>query len=141
MTESKASSTRTRSSILKIGFLAALVAFVGAVGYVTSVFLQIFNVVSPLQDGIISYGSSLIIATPFLLAMLALHYTVPEEKKFWTNAALVLAVMYTNYVSLNYVVQLTTVIPARYSWTFADQRGTMGPLSLLNQLLTHSFGM
>jgi hypothetical protein len=31
------------------------------------------------------------------------------------------------------VVQLVTVIPAGYSWTFEDQQGTIGPLSLLNQ--------
>lgn len=122
-----------RNSISRIGFWGAIVAFVGAVGYVISAFLQIFNVVTPLQDGIIGFGSSLIIATPFLIAMLALHYTVPEEKKFWTNGALLLAVIYTTYCTMNYVVQLTTVIPAGYTWTFANQQGTSGPLSLLNQ--------
>ena len=124
----------------KIGFWAALVALVGAVGYIVSVPLQIFNVVSPLQDSIIAFGSSLIIATPFLVAMLALHYTVSEEKKFWTHAAVVFAVIYTTYNSLNYVVQLTTVIPAGYSWTFEDQQGTAGPLSLLNQTPIPYFG-
>lgn len=122
-----------QTDVAKIGFWSALVAFVGAVGYMVSVPLQILNVVSPLQDSIIAFGSSLIIATPFLLAMLALHYTVPEEKKFWTNAALLLAVIYTTYCTMNYVVQLTTVIPAGYTWTFADQQGTLGPLTLLNQ--------
>ncbi len=106
--------------INKIGFWAALVAFVGAVGYIVSVPLQIFNVVSPLQDSIIAFGSSLIIATPFLLAMLALHYTVSEEKKFWTHAAVAFAIIYTTYNTLNYVVQLTTVIPAGYTWTFSS---------------------
>jgi hypothetical protein len=65
--------------------------------------------------------------------MVALHHTVSEEKKFWTHAAVVLAVIYTTYCTLNYVVQLTTVIPAGYSWTFENQQGTAGPLSLLNQ--------
>ncbi|HVH16266.1 MAG TPA: hypothetical protein VNA15_11200 [Candidatus Angelobacter sp.] len=129
----EASRIRTRSSILRVGFWAGLVAFVGSVGYVTSAFLQVFNAVSPLQDATIGYGSSLIIALPFMIAMLVLHYTVPEEKKFWTNAGLLLATVYTALCSLNYVVQLTTVIPAGYSWTFADQQGTPGPLSLLNQ--------
>lgn len=36
-----------------IGFWAALVAFIGAVGYILSAFLQILNVVGPLQDAII----------------------------------------------------------------------------------------
>src|SRR5512141_324360 len=99
------------TSIARVGFWAASVAFVGAVGYVVSVPLQILNLVSPLQDSVIAFGFSLLIPTSFLLAMLALHYLVSEEKKFWTHAAVVLAVMYTTYCTLNYVVQLTTVIP------------------------------
>jgi hypothetical protein len=98
-----------------------------------SVPLQVLNVVSPLQDSIIAFASSLIIATPFVLAMLALHYVVPEGKKFWTHAAVLMAVIYTTYNTLNYVVQLATVLPAGYTWTFEDQQGTVGPLSLLNQ--------
>jgi hypothetical protein len=122
-----------QKDVLAVGFWSALIAFVGAIGYVLSVPLQIFNVLSPLQDSIFAFVSSVIIATPFLLAMLALHYTVSEEKKFWTHAAVVFAVIYTTYCTLNYVVQLTTVIPAGYSWTFENQQGTVGPLSLLNQ--------
>lgn len=120
-------------TIAKLGFWSALVAFIGAVGYVVSVPLQIFNVVSPLQDAIIAFGFSLLIPIPFLLAMLALHYTISEEKRFWTHASVVFAVIYTTYCTLNYVVQLVTVIPAGYYWTFENQQGTPGPLSLLNQ--------
>jgi hypothetical protein len=124
---------RTRSTILRIGFWAALVSFLAYAVYDMSFLLSASNFISPLQNSIIGYGSSLVIATPFLIAMLVLHYTVPEEKKFWTNAGLLLATIYTTLCSLNYVVQLTTVIPAGYSWTLADQQGTQGALSLLNQ--------
>lgn len=102
-------------------------------GYVASVPLQILNVVSPLEDSAIAFGFSLIIPTPFLLAMLALHYTVAEEKRFWTHAAVILAVIYTVYRTMNYVVQLTTMIPARHYCTFENQQGTLGPLSILNR--------
>jgi hypothetical protein len=122
-----------RADIAKFGFWSALVALAGAVGYIVSVPLQTFDVVGPLQDSVIAFASSLIIPTPFLLAMLALHYVVPGEKRFWTHAAVLLAVVYTTYNTLNYVVQLVTVIPAGYSWTFEDQQGTVGRLSLLNQ--------
>jgi len=124
---------RQRAEVARFGFWSALVALAGAVGYIVSVPLQTFNVVGPLQDSVIAFASSLIIPTPFLLAMLALHHLVPTEKKFWTHAAVLLAVVYTTYNTLNYVVQLVTVIPAGYSWTFEDQQGTIGPLSLLNQ--------
>ena len=122
-----------RTDIAKVGVWSALVALAGAVGYIVSVPLQVLDVVSPLQDSIIAFASSLIIATPFLLAMLALHYVVPEEKRFWTHAAVLMAVIYATYNTLNYVVQLATVLPAGYTWTFEDQQGTVGPLSLLNQ--------
>jgi hypothetical protein len=122
-----------KRTIATIGFWSALVAFVGALGYVASVLVQILNLVSPIHDAFIAFASSLIIATPFLISMVALHHTVSEEKKFWTHAAVMLAVIYTTYCTLNYVVQLTTVIPAGYSWTFENQQGTAGPLSLLNQ--------
>jgi hypothetical protein len=122
-----------KKTITKIGYWSAFIAFIGAVGYVISVPLQIFNLVTPLQDSIIAFGFSLLIPVPFLLAMLALHYTIPEEKRFWTHAALSFAIIYVTYCTLNYVVQLATVIPAGYFWTFENQQGTQGPLSLLNQ--------
>jgi hypothetical protein len=122
-----------RISILKVGLLASVVAFVSYAVYDSSFLLSASNIISPLQNNTIGYASSLIIATPFLLAMVALHYTVSEEKKFWTNTALVLSVIYTTYVSINYVVQLTTVIPAGYTWSLDNQAGTIGSLSLLNQ--------
>jgi len=121
------------TSISRIGFWVAIVAFVGAVGYVASVPLQILNLVSPLEDAAIAFGFSLIIPTPFLLAMLVLHYTVSENKRFWTHAAVVFAAIYTVFCTMNYVVQLATVIPAGYYWTFENQQGTPGPLSILNQ--------
>jgi hypothetical protein len=64
--------------LYEIGFWAALVAFVGAVGYMVSAFLQIFRVVSDLQDAVIAFGASLLIPVPFLLAMLVLHHTIAE---------------------------------------------------------------
>jgi len=43
-----------KTTVAKIGYWSALVAFIGAVGYVVSVPLQIFNLVTPLQDSIIA---------------------------------------------------------------------------------------
>lgn len=54
--------------------------------------------------------------------MLALHYTVPDEQKLWTHAALLFTVIYTMYVTLNYVVQLATVIPMTLRGAAADIR-------------------
>ena len=122
-----------KNTLLKIGFWSALVALVGAVGYMVSAFLQVFNVVGPLDDSIIAFGTSLLMPVPVLLAMLALHSLVPDEKKFWTSAAVAFAIIYTTYNTLNYVVQLATVIPAGYYWTFENPAGTAGPLAILTQ--------
>src|SRR5438067_2466732 len=53
--------------IHKIGFWAAVVAFIGAVGYIVSFPLQILNVVNYMQDSILAFGFSLIISVPILL--------------------------------------------------------------------------
>ena len=97
--------------VYTLGFWSALVAFVAAVGFSVALVLQVGVVLVFPWDGILIFGFSLGIATPFMLAILALHYSVPNEKKIWSHAALLFAVIYTVYVTLNYVVQLSTVIP------------------------------
>ncbi len=124
---------QTRTTLHRIGFWAATTALVGAVGYVLSAFLQIFDMVSPQADAVIAFTASLMMPVPVLLAMLVLHATAPDEGRFWGSAAVAFAVIYTTYNTLNYVVQLATVIPAGYSWTFEDPAGTPGPLAVLNQ--------
>jgi hypothetical protein len=119
--------------LYKLGFWAALLAFVGAVGYMLSAFLQVLKVVNDLHDATIAFGASLLIPVPFLLCMLVLHHTVREEQRFWTHGAVIFAAIYTTYNTLNYVVQLATVIPAGYTWNFDNPQGTQGKLTLLNQ--------
>src|SRR6266566_6513739 len=108
------------------GFWSALVAFVAAVGFSVALVLQVVGVLVFPWDGILIFGFSLGIAPPFMLAILALHYTVPNEKKIWSHAALLFAVMYAVYVTLNYVVQLATVIPF-------SLRGALDEIRVLNQ--------
>jgi hypothetical protein len=54
---------------------------------------------------------SLLLAPSFALLMLAIHYYAPENKKIWTHAAVLFAVVYTVMVCINYYVQLTLVLP------------------------------
>lgn len=98
-------------SIARIGYWSALVAFVGAAGYSVVQILQIVGLLGYPLDEILIFGTSLLIPTPFMLALLAVHHMTPIEKRFWTNAALLFAVMYNTFVTINYVVQLTAVIP------------------------------
>lgn len=88
---------------------------------------------SPSANGYMAYAFSLLITVPSLVAMTALHYCVPEERRFFTHVAVSLAVVYVALCGLNYVVQMATVLPAGYTWDFGNPDGTPGPLSLLNQ--------
>ena len=55
---------------------------------------------------------------PFILEILALHYVTSPEKKFWSHAALIFTILYAVFVTANYVVQLTTVLPAKLNGTY-----------------------
>lgn len=113
-------------NIHKIGFFAALAAFGATTLYGVAQLLQIANALRPPLDGIFIFGFSLCIVGPFIIAMLAFHHVAPPGRKFWSSAALIFTIMYGTYVTLNYVVQLATVIPAA-------QRGTSAQIRILDQ--------
>src|SRR6266498_3502778 len=81
--------------------------------YVVVQLLQVAGTLTFPLDEILIYGTSLCIVIPFVLEMLVLHYITPDEKKFWSHAAVILSVLYAVFVTANYVVQLATVIPAK----------------------------
>ena len=98
-------------TVHKVGFWSGIIAFVSTVAFTVVQILQLLEVLNYPLDEILIYGFSLCIVIPFLLEMLALHYIVPTEKKFWSHAALIFTVLYVAFVTANYVVQLATVIP------------------------------
>ena len=115
-----------RSSRVRFGFHAALVSCIAAIAFSVVQLLQVADLVPKPFDEILIYGTSLCIATPYILAVLALHYTAHEDRKIWTHAALLFGVLYAGFVSFNYVVQLATVVPARVA-------GTVDEIRLLDQ--------
>lgn len=105
--------------VLKIGFWSGIIAFIATTAFVIVQLLQIAGVFKNPLDEILIYGTSFCIVIPFLLEILALHYTTPDEKKFWSHAALLFAVLYAVFVTANYIVQLATVIPMKQSGKLA----------------------
>jgi hypothetical protein len=99
------------STIYKAGYWAGLIAFIATLSFVIVQTLQLMRLLTYPWDEISIYGTSLCIVVPFVLEMLALHYVVPEDKKYWSHAALIFTVLYAAFVTANYIVQLTTVIP------------------------------
>ncbi|MHA4847346.1 hypothetical protein ACX0G7_24490 [Flavitalea antarctica] len=108
------------TSIYQIGFRSGLIAFSTTVAYVIIQLLQLTGVLKYPWDEVLIYGSSLCIVIPFVLEMLALHYITSGEKKFWSHAALISTVLYSVFVTANYVVQLATVIPMKLKGNAAE---------------------
>jgi hypothetical protein len=98
-------------NVYKAGFWFGIFAFGSNAAFVVVQTLQLLGILRKPYDEIFIYGFSLCIVVPFLLEMLALHYVTPFEKKFWSHAALIFTIMYSVFVTANYVVQLATVIP------------------------------
>lgn len=116
----------------RIGFRAGLAAFTATVAYDVVQILQVVGVLHFPFDEILIFGTSLCIVVPFVFETLALHYSTPTDKRFWTHAALIFTTMYAVFGTANYVVQLTTVIPAKVRGTReAVRRLEQAPHSLL----------
>ena len=98
-------------TIYKAGLWSAIAAFAATLAFTTAQILQLTGVLTYPIDQVFIFGFSLCIVVPFLLAMLALHYSTPVDKRYWSHAALLFTVIYAVFVSANYVVQLATVIP------------------------------
>ncbi|RYY24822.1 MAG: hypothetical protein EOO04_12590 [Chitinophagaceae bacterium] len=109
-------------SINKIGFWSGILAFGATVSYCIVQLLQLYDVLAFPADERLIYGTSLCIVVPFVLLILALHYITPENKKFWSHAAVIFTIMYAVFVSANYVVQLATVIPNTLKGSLAEVR-------------------
>lgn len=113
-------------TINKIGFWSGLIAFASTLAYVIVQLLQVAGVLNYPLDEILIYGTSLCIVIPFVLEILALHYVTPDDKKFWSHAALIFSIIYSVFVTANYVVQLGTVIPMK-------QMGASDEIHILEQ--------
>ena len=109
-----------------IGFWAGLAASIATISYDIVQILQVLGVVHFPLDEILIFGTSLCIVVPFVLETVALHHLTRVDKRFWTHAALVFTTMYAVFGTANYVVQLTTVIPAKL-------RGAADTISVLEQ--------
>ena len=110
----------------RIGFWAGLAAFTATVAYDVVQTLQVVGALHFPLDEILIFGTSLCIVVPFVIEILALHHTTTVEKRFWTHAALIFTTIYAVFGTANYVVQLTTVIPAKL-------RGTADSVRLFEQ--------
>lgn len=97
----------------RIGFRAGVAAATATIAYDLVQILQVVGVLHFPLDEILIFGTSLCIVAPFILEMVALHYSRAGDEQFWTHTGLVFTTMYAVFGAANYIVQLTTVIPAK----------------------------
>jgi len=95
----------------RVGMWAALIAALAVAAYGIVQILQIVGATTPPADSILIFATSLAIAPPFAVALLALHYATPLHLRFWSHAALSFAFVYVVFALLMYVVQLGSVAP------------------------------
>jgi hypothetical protein len=113
-------------TVARVGFFAGLVACCATVAYDVVQILQMVGVTRFPVDDILIFGTSLCIVVPFVLEIAALHHSAHGAKRFWTHAAVMFTTMYAVFATANYVIQLTTVIPAKL-------RGAVDGVRVLDQ--------
>lgn len=97
--------------IFKFGYCCALVSGCACIAFTLVQLMQTLGITTYPFDAVLINATSLCIAPPFLLAVLALHYAVPAVKKFYTNAAVLFAAIYNVFAMYIYAIQLATVLP------------------------------
>lgn len=113
-------------ALRRLGFWSGVAAASATFAYDVAQVLQVAGVLHFPLDEILIFGTSLCIVVPFVLEIVAFHYTRPADVRFWTHAALILTTMYAVFGAANYVIQLATVIPAKL-------RGDLDSVRMLEQ--------
>lgn len=95
----------------KVAVWAASGAAIAAIGYDVPQLLQVFGVLGEPWDRILIFGSSLLLAPLYVLAIAATHAVAPAGQRVWSLSALAMAILYAADVSQIYIVQLGAVLP------------------------------
>ncbi|HSD65037.1 MAG TPA: hypothetical protein VLB50_14635 [Ignavibacteriaceae bacterium] len=104
----------------KLGYWSAFFASLFSIIYIIGQLGEWFNLMgsgggpenaSTALGIIVLLIPSLLLAPSFALLILCVHYYAPVDKKIWSHAGILFAVVYTVMVSINYYVQLSLVVP------------------------------
>ena len=84
----------------KIGFWSAILA---------TIFLAISGITSSASIYLVSNFSGFILTSIFLIVIICIYYSAPEDKKIYGHIGLSFAIIYASMISMNYFIQLTFV--------------------------------
>ncbi len=88
------------ASIDRIGFWSAIVV---------TIFLALSGVTSSAKIYLISNLTGFILTSSFLIAIICIYYSIPEDKKIFGHIGIAFAIIYATLISTNYFIQLTFV--------------------------------
>lgn len=107
-------------TVARFGFWSSLGAFAACAGYSIVQIMQIAGLLVFPWDEIFIFGFSILIPVPFVLAMVALFHSVPEDKRIWAHAAIILAALYGGLAIIVYSTQLDLVVPTKMAGNLAQ---------------------
>ncbi|MFL5740402.1 MAG: hypothetical protein ACJ75B_09315 [Flavisolibacter sp.] len=94
-----------------IGRPAAVLAAAFALTYSVFAILSLLKLLPHPYELFWQFLPSLLLAFTFVITIVCLHFTVPEEKKIYTALAAAFAVVYCSCVCIVYFTQIAVVIP------------------------------
>jgi len=88
-------------------------ALVGRIGFWSAILVTIFLALSGITSSasiyLISNISGFILTSIFLIVIICIYYTAPDDKKIFGHIGLAFAIIYATMISMNYFIQLTFV--------------------------------
>lgn len=110
-----------RSTVLKLGFWAAIAVAIFTVGFIIALPLtfdfsnwkgieQYVSLFNPMQ--ILTVIPSILLASSFIILTVCVHYYASKECKIWSHLAIAFGLVYAIISTTNYLIQLLTVIPS-----------------------------
>ncbi|MDJ1431457.1 hypothetical protein [Halostagnicola sp. A-GB9-2] len=117
--------------VTRLGFWSALVTAVSAGTFSIAALLEMANAIPVVLGWQIIYASSFVLAVAFVVMMISIHHTTPENRQVWSFTGVSFAILYASNVSIMYIVQLFVYIPR-------DQRGELSESEAI--LLSDTFG-
>ncbi len=108
------------SSHIKVGYWAAIFATAFSIAYIIAQLAEWMGLLgshggpeslSTPVGIVLLLTPSLLLGISFVILMLAVHYSAPEERKIWSHAGITFASIYATLIGIVYFVQLTLVLP------------------------------
>jgi hypothetical protein len=86
---------------------------VGRIGFWSAIFVTIFLAISGVTSSasiyLVSNISGFILTSIFLIVIICIYYSAPDDKKILCHIGLSFAIIYATMISMNYFIQLTFV--------------------------------